>query len=370
MHIKPFRAVYPRLDYIDDPDAFFGGIREDFSGFHNNSFFKKPEGEVMFIYQIRNAGGRYTGLLACVDIRDYLEGHIRRHEHTLAAKEQKQMEMLLRRKAAIKPVLLAYPRTEAASGWMNRYIAGRGPDFEVFFSSEQERHVFWELSASADIQEIQAVFAAHVPNAYIADGHHRAATAARMYAQSREGSEQGGFSRLFCGFFPSSDIAILEFNRVVEGLNGHTAASFINMLSRYCEIERLPGPAKPSRQHEFTMLLGGEWRRLRWKESLLQEHAGERVVLDTSLLNEVVLAGALGITDIRSGQRVHYIEGPKGLGALQDMVGKRDDCAAFCLFPIQLEDMMALADRGRMLPPKSTWFEPRMKNGVVVQVLE
>lgn len=370
MHIKPFQAVYPSLGHIGAPDVFFDAIKEDYNEFNDSGYFERSFQEVLYVYRIRGATRDYTGLLACVDIRDYLEGHIRQHEHTLEAKEQKQMQLMLRRKAAVKPVLLAYQRAEPVSGWINRFTATQEPSFEIPFSAEQELHTFWEVKEIQDIQAIQALFEQYVPNTYIADGHHRTTTTAKMYTLTQQGLLKGDYSLLLCALFPSSDIEILDFNRVVQGLNAYTPSSFMAKLSDFFDIELLPEPKKPTRKRELTMLLGSEWYRLRWKAHFLQEYADNPVVLDTSLLNEKVLGEILGISDIRSDQRILYVEGPKGLDGLSQKVMGRPDCVAFCLFPVQLDEMITLADNGKMLPPKSTWFEPRMKNGVMVQVFD
>ncbi len=369
MHIKPFRAVYPCVERIASADAFFSSIKEDYSGYLQGSLFEQSAHEVLYVYQIRAAAYCYTGLLACVDIRDYLEGHIRQHEHTLAAKEQTQLSLLTARKAAVKPVLLAYPAVEAISNWVKAYLIGKAPGFSIALEEEAvEEHSFWEVSAEADLLEIQRLFAQFVPNTYIADGHHRAAATAHLYAQSLDGGLAGRYDLLLSAFFPSSDIAILDFNRVVRGLNGHTPTAFMAQLSRYCEIEVLAQAAKPTRKHEITMLLKGEWYRLRWKESVMLYYADEPLLLDAMLLDETVFRKLLGIEDVRTDQRIHYVEGPKGLEGISSQVNGQEDSAAFCLYPIQLQEMITLADLGQVLPPKSTWFLPRMKNGLVVQL--
>lgn len=369
MHIKPFRAVYPCVERIASADAFFSSIKEDYSGYLQGSLFEQSAHEVLYVYQIRAAAYCYTGLLACVDIRDYLEGHIRQHEHTLAAKEQTQLSLLTTRKAAVKPVLLAYPAVEAISNWVKAYLIGKAPGFSIALEEEAvEEHSFWEVSAEADLLEIQRLFAQFVPNTYIADGHHRAAATAHLYAQALDGGLAGRYDLLLSAFFPSSDIAILDFNRVVRGLNGHTPTAFMAQLSRYCEIEVLAQAAKPTRKHEITMLLKGEWYRLRWKESVMLYYADEPLLLDAMLLDETVFRKLLGIEDVRTDQRIHYVEGPKGLEGISSQVNGQEDSAAFCLYPIQLQEMITLADLGQVLPPKSTWFLPRMKNGLVVQL--
>jgi uncharacterized protein (DUF1015 family) len=366
MHIKPFQSSYPHPERIALPDAFFGAIREDYNEYLHDSYYEQSQGEVVYVYQISGPGFCYTGLLACAEVPDYLAGHIRKHEHTLAAKEETQLALLSARRAAVKPVLLAYPVVTAIQQWMQAQIAGRVPSFSLDFQEEgTEHHSFWEVQDPARIQEIAQLFAAEVPNAYIADGHHRAAATARMYVQA--GSEPGRYDGLLSAFFPSTDIAIRDFNRVVHGFNGYTPDRLLAALSQFCAIAPLPEPAKPARKHELTMLLDGQWYRLAWKAEVLARYAAEPVVLDAMLLDDTVFSALLGIQDVRTARRVQYVAGSQGVEGICQLVDELGEAVAFCLYPVQLAEMMALADQGQVLPPKSTWFQPRMKNGLVLQ---
>lgn len=369
MHIKPFQAVYPNLDYVTSADSFFNAVREEYNEYYKSGFFTKTAQEALFIYRIQGKERAYTGLVACADIRDYLDGNIRQHEHTLAAKEQQQMQLMLRRRAAVKPVLLAYPPVEAISQWVESYIARHSPFFEVGSGESQEHHSLWEVRDGRSIREIQGLFGQHVPCTYIADGHHRTTTTALMYSKALEGKHQGDYQLLLCTLFPTSDIEILDFNRVVYGLNGLSPSAFMAHLSHYFEIGFLDGPQKPSQKHEATLFFNREWYRLRWKERILLEYPDEEVILDAMLLDEKVLGKILGIEDVRTDQRILYVEGPKGLEGIMQAVSKGEEAAAFCLYPVQMKELMMVADIGKALPPKSTWFEPRMKNGLIVKEL-
>lgn len=367
MHIKPFQAVYPNLDYITSADSFFNSVRDEYMEYSDSGFFVKAAQEALFIYRIKGAQRQYTGLIACADIRDYMEGHIKQHEHTLAAKEQQQMHLMLRRRAAVKPVLLAYPGVAAINRWIESFIIRRKPFFEVESEEARERHLLWEIRDGPSIRELQDLFAQHVPNTYIADGHHRTSTTSLLYRKALEGKRQEDYQLLLCALFPSSDIDVLDFNRVIYGLNGHSASAFMAHIARYFEIGFLNGPQKPGQKHEVTMLFNREWYRLRWKEHILLEYLEEEVVLDAMLLDEKVLGNILGVEDVRTDQRILYVEGPKGVEGIQQAVSKGEEGVAFCLYPVQLEELMQVADAGKVMPPKSTWVEPRMKNGLIVQ---
>ena len=368
MHIKPFQAVYPNLDYITSADSFFNSARDEYLEYSDSGFFTKTAQEALFIYRIQRPERQFTGLIACADIRDYLDGNIKQHEHTLAAKEQQQMQLMFRRRAAVKPVLLAYPGVDAINRWIESYIIRREPFFEVESEESREHHILWEVRDGAAIREIQVLFEQHVPFSYIADGHHRTSTTSMMYGKALEGKQQGDYHLLLCALFPSSDIDILDFNRVVYGLNGHSKTAFMAHIAQYFEIGFLDRPEKPGQKHEITMFFNREWYRLRWREHILLEYFDEAVVLDAMLLDEKVLGNILGIADVRTDQRILYVEGPRGLDGIQHAVAKGEEGVAFCLFPVQLEEMMKVADAGKVMPPKSTWVEPRMKNGLIVQV--
>lgn len=367
MHIKPFQAVYPNLDYITSPDSFFHAIRDEYLEYHSSGFFHKTAQEALFIYRIKGAVRHYTGLVACADIRDYRNGCIKQHEHTLPAKEQQQMQLMLRRGAAVKPVLLAYPQVEAISRWIEGYIIRREPFFQAESEEFGEQHCLWEVRDGQDIRILQDLFQQHVPCSYIADGHHRTSTTSLLYEKTLEGKREGDFHLLLCALFPSSDIDILDFNRVAYGLNGHSPSAFMAHIAQYFEIGFLEEPRKPERKHELTMLFNREWYCLEWKPRVLAEYQEEKVVLDATLLNDKVLGPVLGVEDVRTDQRILYVEGPRGVEGIQQAVSKGEEAVAFCLYPVQLEELMKVADAGRVMPPKSTWIEPRMKNGLIVQ---
>lgn len=366
MHLTPFRASYPRLEQIKAPDDFFGSIKQDYRAYYDEGYFYKAERPALYIYRIELPERQYTGLIAGVDIKDFLDGNIRKHEHTLAAKEEKQMLLLRKRRAAVKPVMLAYATVEVIDQWLQAYTEQFDPVLHIPFS-EDTHHRVWAIESPTLIEELQQLFRIHVPVTYIADGHHRTSTAVRMYQRMRDGEIQGDFNNLFAAFFPNRDIEIRDFNRVVTSLNGHTPTVFMAKLSQVFEIEVRSAPSRPVRKFELTMYLRGEWYHLRWKERIMLEYADETVILDAMLLDHKVMARVLGIEDVRNDSRVRYVEGPRGIDGLLKQAEKFDDSVAFCLYPVQMEEVMAVADIGQVLPPKSTWFEPRMKNGVIVQ---
>ncbi len=370
MRLHPFQAVYPNFDYITSPDSFFGAVKELYREYKNSGFFYKSPHEGFYIYEIRSQHRSYTGLLACTEIDDYLEGRIKKHENTLAAKEQQQMHLMLQRGAMVKPVLLFYDTVDDIQAIINSYKKEHEPFFESHFDEENEDHIFWEITDGALLAKLQHLFKEKVGYSYIADGHHRSSTTALLH-QRRKGKEDGErYNWLLCALFPSSELEVHDYNRVVEALEEITMTKLMARLSKVFEIDVLNEPAKPSRKHELVMYINHEWYRLRWKQEVLDAHASDDVVLDASLLDKYIYKEILEIDDIRFDDQIKYVEGRQGIAGFKSRILKSDHRIGFMLYPVALEDVKLISDKGEIMPPKSTWFEPRMRNGLIVYELE
>ncbi|NUO01871.1 MAG: DUF1015 domain-containing protein, partial [Saprospiraceae bacterium] len=231
-------------------------------------------------------------------------------------------------------------------------------------------HRLWKISDPAEIEALTTLFDQYVPKVYIADGHHRSACSALLYRRLQEKKETGITSdRFLCGLFPESELEILAFNRIVQLPDELDEETLLQRLAEVCTIKLLKRKRQPPSKHEMTMIVGDHGYSLKWKPEFLDPHASLSEMLDTALLNKHILKNILGITDIRTDRRVSYTEGPKGLRAITRRIHEDPRCIAFCLYPISAEEFFAVADAGEVLPPKSTWFEPRMKNGLLVQEL-
>jgi len=366
MHIRPFRATCPKLEFINSTDSFFNSVKEEYLTYQQSGLFSRREAAAIFVYQIRSRQRQYTGIIACADIEDYLYGRILKHEHTLADQEQKQLQLLMHWQAAVKPVLVTYAAVPAIDDWVEEQIAGREPFLQVYFEQEQQVHALWEVAQAERIQDIRALFADRIRHAYIADGHHRTTSTALLYERTNAPGQRNPYTNLLCAFFPATDLDIHDFNRIVEGSADLSPSLFMARLAQLFHIEILKGPRRPGNKFEVLMFVNQEWYYLRWKPEVLAAYGHEPVVLDSHLLNELVLRDILGIEDVRTDRRVEYVEGPLGLEAVWRRAAEQDFRVGFCLFPVALTEMIALADQDRMLPPKSTWFEPRMKNGLIV----
>ncbi len=367
MHLHPFRAIYPKLDLIASPDAFFGTVKEDYTAYRKKGYFLESEEESLYIYRIKDPVRAYTGIIACASIQDYLDGMIKKHENTLAGKEQMQTELLMARTAVVKPVLLTYEPVEAIFAFSQDLIESKEPFFETYFKSDQQTHQFWNVSDPGQIMLLKALFDQYVDSAYIADGHHRTTSMAQLYEQTGGKAGASPYDRFLCAFFPSSQLEILDYNRVVEGLEDISFTTFMAQLSQVADIEVLKEPVRPREKHEMVMFINQEWFRLRWRRRLMESFKGDEVLLDVQLLNELILENILEIADVRTDDRVKYIDGRQGIRGVSDRVGKNVNRVGFFLHPVSMDDFMRIADEGQILPPKSTWFEPRMKNGLLVQ---
>lgn len=362
MHISPFHALYPNVPRLPEVPDFFDTAKERYQKLAQSGYLIPTAHASFFLYRIQGKQRYYQGVLACTAIADYLCGDIKKHESTILDLEQKQMLLTQEHQAMVKPVLLVYPDAPQIDAWIAAYIGSREPFLEIYFEKDLQTHQLWAVQAPEAIGQLQTLFRKYVPHSYIADGHHRMA-ALGLLAKSEEAAIRKQYQHVYCAFFPSIELDILAFNRVVE-----VPAHFeLRQLEPLLHIQPLAAPAKPSQLHEMTLCTAQGWYQLRWKEEVLQKFKNEEIILDTMLLNEQILQPILSIDDVRYDRRVEYVEAPKNLETLENKIAQNPNRIAFCLFPVAFEDLMTLVEANKTLPPKSTWFEPRMKNGLLVK---
>jgi uncharacterized protein (DUF1015 family) len=376
MKIIPFKAIYPILEKVPHSNDFFDTVKFQYHDYRAQGLFQAADKDALYIYRITNTEGeKFTGLICCVDITDYFEGNMKKHEKTIVTNEGLQSDLLEKRGAAIKPVLLTYPSTRASKTtlWLNKteekstavlnnllieYIENNKKFYIIHIGGE--KHCFWQIAEPEVIKEIQEVFKTEIPHSYIADGHHRSASFADLYAQLK--SEKT--AKMLCAFFPQQDLRIQAYNRIISDLNGLSQDEFLSELTHFFKVKVLKKGVKPYAKFEMTMFLGGKWFQLNWRKSELKEFAQGLVLLDVHLLNEKILKPLLGVKNIREDVKVKYIEGTKSIKNVEEACPTEG--VAFCLFPVEFEDLVLVADSEGILPPKSTFFEPRMKNGLLV----
>ena len=362
MHISSFQALYPNLHRLSESPDMLDTTKENFTSLAQLNLFQPATKSSFFLYEIQTPFRTHRGLLACVDVMDYLNSSIKKHEATMPQEEQKQMQLTLERDAAVKPILLIYPNAARIDDWMAHYIQQNPHFLELPFLEDTQIHRLWQVQEAAAIEALHHLFLEEVPHAYIADGHHRMA-AMGLLAQSENVDWQQRFRSVYVALFPASELDILEFNRVVE-----VPTDFHRQqLESLFEIKPLSAAAKPRQLHEMTLCTPQGWFQLHWKSAVLRAFAHEPAVLDTVLLNEKILKEMIGINDVRHDRRVEYVDAQAGLEAIQHKVLGNPHRIGFCLYPVTFNDLLTLVEAGKTLPPKSTWFAPRMKNGLIVK---
>ena len=314
-----------------------------------------------------------TGLAAVASLSAYAENRIRRHEHTTPPKEHDRVRQIEAVNAQTGPVMLAYPAAAALDALLERAAAGAAA-IDVT-ADDGVRHQLWVID---DVQTIAALTRAveALPALYIADGHHRAAAAFRVAeARGRGAGGADGDDYFLAVLLPENQMTILDYNRVLRDLNGRSAAELLAEIRRRCTVEPSDRPVRPTHAQEFGMVLAGRWYRLRVRPADRAEpgearDAGPVARLPVTLLARTIIEPLFAITDPRTDQRIDFVGGGRGLAELERLVTSGEMAAAFALYPTQMRDLMAVADAGAVMPPKSTWFEPKLADGMVSHVLD
>jgi uncharacterized protein (DUF1015 family) len=316
-----------------------------------------------YAYRLIRDGHAQTGLITAASVADYDSNRIRKHEFTRPDKEDDRVRQIEALNAQTGPVLLAYPPAPTADMLLKQASAGQ-PEADVT-AADGIRHTIWVVRDRALIAKISETFDA-LPALYIADGHHRSAAASRV-AASRHGAGESDY--FLAVIFPHHQMRIMDYNRVVKDLNGLTEAEFIARIGVNFAVVPSPSQCRPDQPGEFGLYLPGRWLRLDILPELIP--ADDPVArLDVSLLSDHLLAPILGIVDLRRDKRIDFVGGIRGLAELERRVDSGEMAAAFALYPTRMEDLMSVADAGEVMPPKSTWFEPKLADGLVSHVLD
>lgn len=345
--------------------------RENLYGMIENGVLVREDKPYLYIYRQIMNGRAQTGLVACTSIDDYRNNVIKKHEHTRADKEQDRINHVDYCNANTGPIFLTYRHRDGIDEIVGRYTV-KEPIYD-FVAEDGIGHVVWIIDNQEDIRRLTELFK-DVKSLYIADGHHRAASAVRVGMMRREqkpdytGEEE--FNYFLSVIFPDKELQIMDYNRVVKDLNGLSTDEYMLRVSENFEISMYEGegPYKPNRKHTYGMYLDGKWYRLTAKEGTYNPNdpVGR---LDVTILQENLLRPILGIEDVRTSNRIDFVGGIRGLKELEKRVSK-DMKVAFSMYPTTIEDLMAIADAGEVMPPKSTWFEPKLRSGLFIHELE
>ena len=370
-----YHIIKPEIDFEPgtseyDPRVYEQAAR-NFQKFQDKGWLVQDEKEMYYIYAQTMNGKTQYGLVVCAHTRDYQTGVIKKHELTRRDKEEDRMKHVRVNNANIEPVFFAYPDNAVLDALLKRYAASE-PEYDFEAPIDGFRHQFWLVSDEADIATITEEFA-KMPALYIADGHHRSAAAALVGAEkaaqnpNNKGTEEYNYFMAVC--FQASQLTILDYNRVVKDLNGLSDDEFLKALSKNFEVV-LKGEEiyKPAKLHEFSLYLSGKWYSLVAKEGTFNP-SDPIGVLDVDISSRLILDEILGIKDLRSDKRIDFVGGLRGLGELKRRVDSGEMKMALALYPVTMQQIMDIADSGNIMPPKATWFEPKLRSGLVIHKL-
>ena len=354
-----------------DPKVYESAA-EHFKMFQEKGWLRQDAEENYYLYAQTMDGKTQYGLVVCAYVADYLNGVIKKHELTRKDKEEDRMKHVRVNNANIEPVFFAYPDNKVLLGIIDKYAA-QTPEYDFIAPIDGFGHKLWVISDKADIQAITDEFA-RIPSLYIADGHHRSAAAALVGAEKASqnpnttGKEEYNYFMAVC--FPASQLTILDYNRVVKDLNGKTAAEFLAALAEDFAVEdKGTDIYKPAELHEFSLYLEGHWYSLKAKAGTYND-ADPIGVLDVDISSRLILDKQLGITDLRTDKRIDFVGGLRGLQELTRRVDSGEMKMALALYPVTMKQIMDIADSGKIMPPKATWFEPKLRSGLIIHSLD
>jgi HTH domain spoOJ/parA/parB/repB family protein len=371
-----YHIIKPEIDFEPGTSEYdprvYQRAADNFKKFIDKGWLVQDTQECYYIYAQTMNGKTQYGLVVGAFVGDYLNGVIKKHELTRRDKEEDRMKHVRVCDANIEPVFFAYPDNSVLNGLIERYVS-IVPEYDFIAPGDGFRHQFWIISDQKDINTITQTFA-EMPALYIADGHHRSAAAALVGAEKakndaqHKGNEEYNYFMAVC--FQASQLTILDYNRVVKDLNGLSADAFLEQLSKNFIVEKKGTDIyKPNRLHNFSLYLEGDWYSLTAKEGVFDD-TDPIGVLDVDISSRLILDEILGIKDLRSDKRIDFVGGIRGLSELQARVDSGEMKMALALYPVSMKQIMDIADSGNIMPPKATWFEPKLRSGLVIHSLK
>lgn len=367
----------PEIDFDpilpDHDDKVYDRAVKNFAQWQKNGWLVQDKKPCYYVYAQTMEGRTQYGLVLCAHTDDYAEGKIKKHELTRKDKEDDRMVHVKIQNANIEPVFFAYKDNSQLNEIVSRTVAA-APEYS-FTDENGFGHSFWVIDDDATIEKITDIFTNKVNAFYVADGHHRTAAAARVGAEKRSGNaahtgdEEYNYFMAVC--FPETQLKIIDYNRVVKDLNGLTPEQFLSALEEDFTVIPYEGEGEchPSHLHNFSMYLGGKWYSMETKPGRYDDN-DPIGVLDVTILSNLVLDKILGIKDLRTDKRIDFVGGIRGLGELSRRVDSGEMKVAFALYPVSMKQLTDIADSGNIMPPKTTWFEPKLRSGLAIHKLD
>lgn len=370
-----YHIIKPEIDFpagTDEHDVkVYDKAAENFRMFQDKGWLVQDEKENYYVYAQTMNGKTQYGLVVGAYVPDYMNGIIKKHELTRRDKEEDRMKHVRVNNANIEPVFFAYPDNAELDAIVKKYTSQK-PEYDFIAPGDGFGHSFWVIDQENDIEAITKAFAA-MPALYIADGHHRSAAAALVGAEkakqnpNHKGDEEYNYFMAVC--FPANQLTIIDYNRVVKDLNGLTPEEFLAAVGKNFVIEEKGVEIyKPQSLHNFSLYLEGKWYSLTAKEGTYDDN-DPIGVLDVTISSNLILDEILGIKDLRSDKRIDFVGGIRGLGELKKRVDSGEMKVALALYPVSMKQLMDIADTGNIMPPKTTWFEPKLRSGLIIHKL-
>lgn len=368
--------IKPEIDLPEDIDIHsqpvYDMAKSNLNEFKSMGWLKPDEVESLYIYGQTMFGKTQYGIVGCASVEDYMNNVIKKHELTRPDKEEDRMKHVRITDANMEPVFFSYPAVKEIDEIVNGVVKNENPEYD-FVAEDGVGHHFWVLNDKTRVERIVELFSA-IPSTYVADGHHRTAAAALVGNEKKKANPdhtgQEEYNFFLAVHFPDDQLTIIDYNRVVTDLNGNTSEEFIEELKKSFTIEdKGTDIFKPDQLHNFSMYLDGRWYSLTANGDTYNDE-DPIGVLDVTILTNQVLEPVLGIDDLRRSKRIDFVGGIRGLGELKKRVDSGEMKVAFALYPVSMAQLINIADSGKIMPPKTTWFEPKLRSGLVVHELK
>jgi uncharacterized protein (DUF1015 family) len=370
-----YHIIKPEIDFEPGTDEHdekvYNKAAENFKLFRKEGWLVQDDTENYYVYAQTMNGKTQYGLVVCASVEDYMNENIKKHELTRRDKEEDRMKHVRVNNANIEPVFFAYPHNNELDEIVSE-ATKKSPVYDFVAKGDGFGHHFWIIDNEAQIKRITEIFA-QIPSLYIADGHHRSAAAAlvgnekRLQNPTHNGTEEYNYFMAVC--FPDNQLNIIDYNRVVKDLNGLSDDEFLNKLEKNFDLKKVGSEIyKPNKLHNFSLYLSGTWYSLTAKEGTYNDN-DPIGVLDVTISSNLILDEVLGIKDLRTDKRIDFIGGIRGLAELQKRVDSGEMRVALALYPVSMKQLIDIADTGNIMPPKTTWFEPKLRSGIIIHEL-